>query len=136
MKVKSYTGAMVISLHCKHNMFTYISVSHKHTAKNCTFSQFHTNIYSVFLDTFHVLDPAAKNWSVQGTIVYYGFFVSYQLLLLINGYNTLFWLYIKFVFLPFLPHTIAILVDICVPLSKDSSLSFLHVMIHSSGITP
>ena len=44
MKLKSYTGAVVISLHCKHNMFTYISVSHKHTAKHCIISQFHTNI--------------------------------------------------------------------------------------------
>ena len=44
MKVKSYTGAVVIRLHCKHDMFTYISVSHKHTAKHCIISQFHTNI--------------------------------------------------------------------------------------------
>ena len=44
MKVKSYTVAVVISLHCKHNMFTYISVSHKHTAKHCIISQLHTNI--------------------------------------------------------------------------------------------
>ena len=44
MKVKAYTGAVVISLHCKHNMFTHISVSHKHTAKHCIISQFHTNI--------------------------------------------------------------------------------------------
>ena len=44
MKVKSYTGAVVIRLHCKHAMFTYISVSHKHTAKHCIISQFHTNI--------------------------------------------------------------------------------------------
>ena len=43
MKVKSYTGAVVISLHCKHNMLIYISVSHKHTAKHCIISQFHIN---------------------------------------------------------------------------------------------
>ena len=44
MKVIPCTGAVVISLHCKHNMFTYISVSHKHAAKHCIISQFHTNI--------------------------------------------------------------------------------------------
>ena len=44
MKVKSCTGAVVISLHCKHDMFTYINVSHKNTAKHCIISQFHTNI--------------------------------------------------------------------------------------------
>ena len=44
MKLKSYTGAVVIRLHCKHDMFTYISVSPKHTAKNCIISQFNTNI--------------------------------------------------------------------------------------------
>ena len=44
MKVKTCTGAVVISLHCKHSMFTYISVSHKHTAMHCSISQFHANI--------------------------------------------------------------------------------------------
>ena len=46
MIVKSYIGAVVISLHCKQDMFTYISVSHKHTAKHCIISQFHTYIKS------------------------------------------------------------------------------------------
>ena len=44
MKVKYWTGAVVISLHCKHDMFTYIYVSHKNTAMHCIISQFHTNI--------------------------------------------------------------------------------------------
>ena len=44
MKVKSYTGAVVIRLHYKHDMFTYINVSHKNTAMHCIISQFHTNI--------------------------------------------------------------------------------------------
>ena len=44
MKVKYCTGAVVMSLHCKHKMFTYISVSHKYTSMHCIISHFHTNI--------------------------------------------------------------------------------------------
>ena len=40
MKVKSCTGAVVISSHCKHNSFAYI----KYTVMHCIISQFHTNI--------------------------------------------------------------------------------------------
>ena len=43
MKVKYCTGAVVISSHCKTNMFTYINVNHKYTAIHCIISQFHTN---------------------------------------------------------------------------------------------
>ena len=51
MKVKPCTGAVVICMHCKHTMFTYISVSHKHIAKHCIISQFHSNIKALFLRT-------------------------------------------------------------------------------------
>ena len=69
MKVKSYTSAVVISFHCKHIMFTYISVGHKHTAKHCNISRFHTNVKATapyllfFCDTFHVRGPVAGIWS-------------------------------------------------------------------------
>ena len=70
MKVKSWTGAVVISLHCKHDMFTYINVSHKNTAMHCIISQLQSNIKATapykwfFCCTFHIDCPLTLNWSV------------------------------------------------------------------------
>ena len=42
MKVKSYTGAVVISSLWKHIILTYIKVSHKFEAMDYIISQFHS----------------------------------------------------------------------------------------------
>ena len=49
MKVKSCTDAMVVKLHCWHNMFTFINVNHKYTAMHGIISKFHTNIRAMSL---------------------------------------------------------------------------------------
>ena len=54
---------------CKHNMFTYINVSHKYTAMHCIISQFCTNIKArtpykcFFCGKFHIDCPLTENSS-------------------------------------------------------------------------